>query len=340
MAIRRRFRVVGATPLSGGTVKFSRREFLRLTAGLATLPTQLASALDYPTRPVTFIVQYFAGSLSDIVARVIAEWLSKRLGQHVIVENQPGAGGNIATEMVLRSRPDGYTLLNVVSANIWNAALYEHLNFDFVRDIAPVACISRTPAVMVVHPSVPAGSVPEFITYAKANPGRLNFASGGIGSTPHVAAELFKFMAGVDLVHVPYRSSYVPDLLGGQVHAAFPPISTVIEYIKEGRLRALAVTGATPSLALPALPTIGEFLPGYEATALNAIGAPRGTPAAIIDILNDATNAGLADAEIKARLVQLGSVAAPMTPAQFGNFILDETAKWSKVLKSAGIKAQ
>jgi tripartite-type tricarboxylate transporter receptor subunit TctC len=323
-------------------MKFPRRKFLRMVAGAAMLPvtTRFASAIDYPTRPVHLIVQYFAGSLSDIVARLMAQWLSKRLGQQVIVDDQPGAGGNIATEMVVGARPDGYTLLNVVSANVWNATLYENLSFNFIRDIAPVACISRTPGAIVVHPSFPAKTVPEFVAYAKANPGKINVASGGIGSFPHIAAELFKFMVGVDLFHVPYRSSYVPDLLSGQVQAAFSPIPTVIEQIREGKLHALAVTGATPSQALPELLTIGHFVPGYEASALNAIGAPRGTPAEIIDKLNGAINAGLVDSEIQARLAQLGSVTAPMTPAEFGKFIVDETAKWGKILKSAGIKAE
>jgi tripartite-type tricarboxylate transporter receptor subunit TctC len=313
-------------------MKFPRRKFLRMVAGAAMLPvtTRFASAIDYPTRPVHLIVQYFAGSLSDIVARLMAQWLSKRLGQQVIVDDQPGAGGNIATEMVVGARPDGYTLLNVVSANVWNATLYENLSFNFIRDIAPVACISRTPGAIVVHPSFPAKTVPEFVAYAKANPGKINVASGGIGSFPHIAAEF----------HVPYRSSYVPDLLSGQVQAAFSPIPTVIEQIREGKLHALAVTGATPSQALPELLTIGHFVPGYEASALNAIGAPRGTPAEIIDKLNGAINAGLVDSEIQARLAQLGSVTAPMTPAEFGKFIVDETAKWGKILKSAGIKAE
>ncbi len=323
-------------------MKFPRRRFLRLAAGAAMLPvtTRVASAIDYPTRPVYLIVEYFAGSLSDIVARLTAQWLSKRLGQQVIVDNQPGAGGNLATDMVVRARPDGYTLLSVASANVWNATLYDNLSFNFIRDIAPVACISRTPGVLVVHPSFPAKTFPEFVAYAKANPGKINVASGGIGSLPHVAAELFKFMVGVDLVHVPYRSSYVPDLLGGQVQAAFSPIPTVIEQIGAGKLRALAVTGAIPSQALPGLPTVGEFVRGYEATALNGIGAPRGTPAEIIDKLNEAIIAGLADSEIQTRFAQLGTVPVPMTPAEFGKLIVDETEKWGKVFKSAGIKAE
>ena len=323
-------------------MRLPRRRFLCLAAGTTALAAtaRVASALDYPTRSVYLIVQYFAGSLSDIVSRVIAQWLSKRLEQQVIVEDQPGAGGSVATEFVIRARPDGYTLLNIVSANIWNATLYDNLSFNFIRDIAPVACISRTPGVMVVHPSFPAKTVPEFVAYAKANPSKINVPSGGIGSFPHVAAELFKFMAGVDLVHVPYRSSYVPDLLSGQMQAAFPPIPTVIPHIRDGKLRALAVTDATPSPALPGLLSIGEFVPGYEATALNGLGAPRGTPAEIIDKLNAAVNAGLADAKIQAQLAELGTVAAPMTTAEFGKFVVDETVRWGKLFKAAGIKAQ
>jgi tripartite-type tricarboxylate transporter receptor subunit TctC len=289
---------------------------------------------------VYLIVEYFAGSLSDIVARVIAQSLSKRLGQQVVVENQPGAGGNLATETVIRARPDGYTLLNMASANIWNASLYDNLSFNFIHDIAPVASISRTPGLMVVHPSFPAKNVAEFISYAKANPGKINFASGGVGSFPHVAAELFKHMAGIVLVHVPYRSSYVPDLLGAQVQVAFSPIPTVIEYVRDGKLRALAVTGATPSPSVPVVATVGEFVPGYEATALNGIGAPKGTPVEIIAKLNAAANASLGDPEIRARLVQLGSIPAPMSTGEFSKFIVDETAKWGNLFKSAGIKAE
>jgi tripartite-type tricarboxylate transporter receptor subunit TctC len=323
-------------------VKFTRRKCLQGAAGAAVLVgiPGAAFALDYPSRPVYLIVEYFPGSLSDIVARVIAQSLSRRLGQQVVVENQPGAGGNLATETVIRARPDGYTLLNMASANIWNATLYNNLSFNFIHDIAPVASISRTPGLMVVHPSFPAKNVAEFISYAKANPGKINFASGGVGSLPHVAGELFKHMAGIDLVHVPYRSSYVPDLLGAQVQVAFSPIPTVIEYVRDGKLRALAVTGATPSPSVPAVATVGEFIPGYEATALNGIGAPRGTPVEIITKLNEAANASLGEPEIQARLVQLGSMPAPMSTGEFSNFIVHETTKWGNLFKSAGIKAE
>ena len=323
-------------------MKLPRRAFLHLAAGAATLPlvTSVACALDYPKRPVHLIVPFFPGSLSDVLARPIAQWLSKRLAQQFIVDDQPGAGGNLATDMVVRAHPDGYTLLEATSANAWNASLYDKLTFDFIRDIAPVACISRTPGVIVVNPSFPAKTVPEFIAYAKTNPGKINVASGGIGSLPHVAAELFMSMVDVKLVHVPYRSSYLPDLLGGQVQAAFSPIPTVIEQIRAGKLRAIAVTSATPSQALPGIPTVAEFVPGYEATAWNGVGAPKNTPAAIIDKLNDAVNAGLADSQVQARLAQVGSVPAPMMKAEFGKLIVDETEKWGKVFKAAGIKAQ
>jgi tripartite-type tricarboxylate transporter receptor subunit TctC len=323
-------------------MKLPRRQFLHLAAGAAALSvrSRRAAALDYPTRPVHFIVGFFAGSLSDILARPIAQWLSKRLGQQVIVDDQPGAGANIATEMVVRAPPDGYTLLEATSTNAWNATLYDKLSFVFIRDIAPVGCISRTPGVMAVNPSFPATTVPEFIAYAKANPGKINMASGGIGSLPHVAGELFKFMTGVDMVHVPYRGSYLPDLLGGQVQVAFAPIPTVIEQVRASKLRAVAVTGATPSAALPGIPTVAESVPGYEASAWNGVGAPKGTPAEIIDKLNTEINAALADSTIQARLAELGSVPVSMTPAEFGKLIVDETDRWGKVIRAAGIKAE
>jgi tripartite-type tricarboxylate transporter receptor subunit TctC len=323
-------------------VKLDRRTFLHLAAGIAASPAAPGAvwALDYPTRPVRLIVEFFPGGLGDIIARVIAQWLSNRLGQQVVVEDQPGAGGNLATGMVVRAPPDGYTLLGATSANAWNAALYQNLHFDFIRDIAAVACISQTPAVLVVNPSFPARTVSEFIAYGKANPSKINIASSGVGSLPHVAAALFKYMTGIDFVHVQYSSSYLPDLLGGQVQASFSPIPTVIEQIKAGKLRALAVTGAAPSSSLPGIPTVGEFVPGYEASAFNGVGAPRGTPADIMDKLNDAINAGLADPKIQARLAELGSVPAPMSRVQFGKFIVEYTEKWGRVIRAAGIKPQ
>jgi tripartite-type tricarboxylate transporter receptor subunit TctC len=323
-------------------MKLNRRTFLRLVAGIAAFPATQGAvwAIDYPSRPVRLLVEFFPGGLGDIIARVIAQWLSNRLGQQVIVEDQPGAGGNLATGMVVRAPPDGYTLLGATSANAWNAALYQNLHFDFIRDIAAVACISQTPAVLVVNPSFPARTVFEFIAYGKANPGKINIASSGVGSLPHVAAALFKFMTGIDFVHVQYSNSYLPDLLGGQVQASFSPIPTVIEQIKGGALRPLAVTGAAPSPSLPGLPTVGEFVPGYEASAFNGVGAPKGTPSEILDKLNVAINAGLADSTIQARLAELGSVPAPMSRAEFGKFLVDYTDKWGRLIRAAGIKAQ
>jgi tripartite-type tricarboxylate transporter receptor subunit TctC len=323
-------------------MKLGRRTFLRLAASAAALPVapRAVCALDYPTRPVRLIVQFFPGSLGDITARVVAQWISNRLGQQIVVEDQPGAGGNLATAMVVRAPPDGYTLLQVTSSNAWNATLYHNLSFDFIRDLAPVACISQTPAVLVVNPSFPAGTVPEFIAYAKANPGKINMASGGIGTLPHVAAELFRAMTGVNFVHVPYSSSYLPDLLGGQVQASFSPIPTVREQIEAGTLRALAVTDIAPSLSLPRIPTLGEFVPGYQASAFIGVAAPRDTPAEIIDLLNDAINASLADPKIQAQLAQVGSVPTPMSRDEFGKFIVEYTENWGRVLRAAGIKVQ
>jgi tripartite-type tricarboxylate transporter receptor subunit TctC len=306
---------------------------------LAVAP-RVACAFAYPTRPIHFVVQFFPGSSGDIVARVMARWLSSRLRQEVVIENQPGAGGNRATGMVVRAAPDGYTLLEVTSANAWNATLYQNLSFDFIRDITPVACISQTSAVLVVNPSLPVRTVPELVAYAKAYPGKINVASGGVGTLPHVASELFKSMTGIELIHVPYSGNYLPDLLGGQVQGSFSPIPTVIEQIKAGKLRALAVTGVTPSPSLAGIPTLGEFVPGYEASAFIGIGAPRGTPTEIIDKLNDAINAGLTDPEIAARLTDLGSVPAPMSRVEFGKFIVEYTEKWGRVINAAGIKAQ
>jgi tripartite-type tricarboxylate transporter receptor subunit TctC len=323
-------------------MKLRRRTFLHLAAGAAALPavSRFARAETYPTRPVHLIAGFFAGSLSDILARLIAQSLSERLGQQVIVDDRPGAGANIATESVVRATPDGYTLLLVSMANAVNASLYKDLNFNFIRDIMPVASISRSPGVMEVNPSFPAKTVPEFIAYAKTNPSKIDMASGGIGSLPHVAGELFKSMTGVEMVHVAYRGNFFPDLLGGQVQVAFATVPASIGYIRAGKLRALAVTSATRSEALPDIPTVSEFVPGYEASAWNGVGAPKNTPTEIIDTLNREINAGLADSAMQVRLAELGSVPMPMSPAEFGKLIADETQKWGKVIKFAGIQPE
>jgi tripartite-type tricarboxylate transporter receptor subunit TctC len=295
----------------------------------------------YPSRPVRIVVGLAPGGTNDIVARLMGQWLSERLGQPFVIENRPGAGTNIATEMVVRTPPDGYTLLFVSAASAINATLYERLNFNFIRDIAPVASIATNPLVMEVHPWVAAKTVPEFIAYAKANPGKINMASPGIGTTPHLAGELFKMMAGVDMVHVPYRGGgpALTDLLGGQMQVYFPGTVSSIEYIKTGRLRALAVTAATRSEALPDLPTVGEFVPGYEANNWFGVGAPKATPAAIVEQLNKEINASLADPKLKARLAELGGTPLVGSPADFGKFIAEETEKWGKVVKFTGVKA-
>jgi tripartite-type tricarboxylate transporter receptor subunit TctC len=324
-------------------VKLSdRRQFLHLVAGasaLAGLP-HVARGQTYPTQSVRLIVGFPAGNASDILARLIAQSLSERLGQQFVVENRPGAGGNVGTEIVTRALPDGYTLLLVLSSNAYSASLYTNLNFNFIRDIAPVASIVDAPYAMVVNPSVPAKTVPEFIAYAKANPGKLNMASAGIGGATHVFGELFMMIAGVNLLHVPYRGNFMPDLLGGQVQVVFAPITHLIEYIRTGKLRALAVTSATRSAALPDIPTMGEFVPGYAASGWYGIGAPKKTPTNIIDRLNKEINAALADPKIKARLADLGAVPMPMTPAEFGKFIAAETEKWAKVIKAANIQPE
>ena len=324
-------------------MKLPRRNFLRLAAGAAALPAlaHIARAETYPSRPVRIVVGLAPGGANDIVARLMGQWLSERLGQPFIIENRPGAGTNIATEMVVRAPPDGYTLLFVSATSAINATLYEKLNFNFIRDIAPVASIATNPLVMEVHPSVPAKTVPEFIAYAKANPGKINMASPGIGTTPHLAGELFKMRAGVDMVHVPYRGGgpALTDLLGGQVQVYFPGTVSSIEYIKTGRLRALAVTAATRSEALPDLPTVGEFVPGYEASNWFGVGAPKATPAAIIEQLNKEINASLADLKLKVRLTDLGGTPLVGSPADFGKLIAEETEKWGKVVKFTGIKA-
>jgi len=321
-----------------------RRQFLHLAAGAAALPSVscFAWAQAYPTRPVRIVVGLTAGSASDIVARLVGQWLSERLGQPFVIENRPGAGTNIAAEAVVRSTPDGYTLLLVASPNAINASLYDKLSFNFIRDIAPVAAISREPNVVVVNPSVPTKTVPEFIAYAKANSGRINMASAGNGSTSHLAGELFNRMTDVNLVHVPYRGGgpALTDLLAGQVQVFFPPMVVPIGQVRAGKLRALAVTTATRSEALPDIPTVGEFVPGYEASVWFGLGAPRGTPAEIIDRLNQEANAALVDPKIKARMADSGGSALAGSPADFGKLIADETEKWAKVIRAANIKAE
>jgi tripartite-type tricarboxylate transporter receptor subunit TctC len=325
-------------------LKLPRRKFLHLAAGAAALPAvpRFAWAQAYPSRPVRLIVPVAAGGASDITARLIAQWLSERLGQQFVIDNRPGAASNIGTEAVVRAPPDGYTLLLCSVNNAINATFYERLNFNFIRDIAPIAPIVGFPYIMVVNPSVPAKTVPEFIAYAKANPGTISMASTGIGGGPHIAGELFKMMAGVNLVHVPYRGGgpALTDLLGGQVQVYFPGTVSSIEYIRAGRLRALAVTTATRSDALPNVPTVGEFVPGYEASGWFGIGAPKNTPSEIIDKLNKEINAGLADPKIKARLVDLGGMVLSGSPADFVKLIADDTEKWGKVVKLSGAKPE
>jgi tripartite-type tricarboxylate transporter receptor subunit TctC len=325
-------------------MKLPRRKFLQLAASAAALPavSRLAWAQSYPTRPVHWIVGFTPAGGNDIVARLMGQWLTERLGQPFVIENRPGAGTNIATEAVVNAPPDGYTLLLANLANAINATLYEKLNFNFIRDIAPVAGISSAPLIMAVNPSVPARTVPEFIAHAKANPGKVNMASAGIGSAGHLAGELFKMMAGVSLVHVPYRGNApaLTDLIAGQVEVLFPSSGSSIEYVRTGKVRGLAVTGATRLDALPDLPTVGDSVPGYEASSLYGIGAPRNTPAEIVDTLNREVNAALADPKMRARLADIGSTALPGSPAEFGKLIADETEKWGKVIKFAGIKPE
>jgi tripartite-type tricarboxylate transporter receptor subunit TctC len=323
-------------------MKLPRRQFLHLAAGAAVLPalSLRARAQTYPTRAVHIVVGFAAGINPDIVARLIAQPLSERLGQQFIVENRPGAASTIGTEAVVRAPADGYTLLAVTSTNTVNSTLYDKLTFDFVRDIAPVAGTVRLPSVMAVTPSFPAKTVPEFIAYAKANPHKVTIASPGTGSAAHVMGELFKAMTGIDMLHVPYRGTYFPDLLSGLVQLVFIPIATVIEYIRGGKLRALAVTGAKRSDTLPNVPTVGEFVPGYEAYVWDGIGAPKSTPSEIVNKLNGAINASLANPNMQARFVGLGAEPMIMTPAEFGKFIVDETEKWAKVIKFAGIKPE
>jgi tripartite-type tricarboxylate transporter receptor subunit TctC len=321
-------------------MKLPRRRFLHLTAGAAALPavSRIARAQTYPSRPVHIIVSFPAGNASDIIARLIAQSLSDQLGQQFIVENRPGAAGNIGAEFVVRAPSDGYTLLEAISSNSINATLYPNLNFNFARDIAPVASIATGPYVMVVNPSVPAKTVAEFIAYAKAHPDKINMASAGTGSVTHVAGEMFKMMAGVDLLHVPYRGSFIPDLLSGQVQVVFGPTLQLTEYIRTGKVRALAVTSATRSAALPDIPTVGEFVPGYEASVWYGVGAPRNTPTAIIDRLNQEINASLADPKMKARLGDVGITVLTGSPADFGKLIAEDIEKWARVVKFANIK--
>jgi tripartite-type tricarboxylate transporter receptor subunit TctC len=323
-------------------MKLPRRQFLHLAAGAAALAgaSRMACALDYPSRSVRFVVGFPAGSATDIVARLVAQSLSEQLGQQFIVENRPGAGSNIAAEVVVRADPDGYTLLQVASPNAINATLYDNLSFNFIRDIAPVAGIMRYPYVLVVNSSFPAKTVPELIALAKANPGKINMASAGNGTAPHVFGELFMIMTGVSMLHVPYRGNYFSDLIGGQVQAVFSPLPSTIGYIRAGTLRPLAVTTATRSDVLPDIPAVGEFVPGYEASSWQGVGAPKNTPAAIVDKLNREINAVIADPRMKARLAELGGTVLSTTPADFGKLIADETDKWGKVIKSVGIKPE
>jgi tripartite-type tricarboxylate transporter receptor subunit TctC len=322
-----------------------RRQFLHLAAGVAALPaaSRIALAQTYPARPVHLIVGFGPGGTADIVARLMGQWLSERLGQPFIVENRPGAGSNIATEMVVNSPPDGYTLLMVSTPQAINATLYDKLNFKFIRDIAPVGSIFRdSPGVMEVNPSFPAKTVPEFIAYAKANPNKINMASAGIGSVNHVYGELFKMMTGVNMLHVPYRSTVAPltDLIGGQVQVTFDALGSSVEYIRTGKLRALGVTSTTRAEALPDIPTIGEFVPGYEATGFMGIIAPKNTPSEIIARLNKEINAGIADPKMKARIADMGYAVSQSSPAEFGKLIADQTEKWGKVIRAANIKAE
>jgi tripartite-type tricarboxylate transporter receptor subunit TctC len=324
-------------------MKLPRRNFLHLAAGAAALPavSRIAFAQAYPSRPVRIVVGFAAGGGIDTIARLMGQWLSERLGQPFVVENRPGAGGNVGTEAVVRAAPDGYTLLLAFSSNAINATLYEKLNFSFIRDIAPVAGVIRVPNVMLVNPSVPAKTVPEFIAYAKANPGKISMASGGIGTPAHVSGELFKMMAGVDMVLVPYRSGgpALTDLIAGQVQVMFPNTGASLEYVKAGKLRALAVTAATRSDALPDIPTVSEFVPGYEASTWFGIGAPKATPAEIVEKLNKEINASLADPKLQARLADLGGTPLVGSPAAFGKLIAEETEKWGNVIRALNIKA-
>jgi tripartite-type tricarboxylate transporter receptor subunit TctC len=332
----------GECLLVGAAMELFRRRFLSLAMGAAALPATwgIAEAQTYPTRPVRVIVSQAAGSGSDTVARLICQFLSERLGQQFVIENRPGAGGNIGTETVVRATADGYTLLLVATPNAINATLYDNLKFNFIRDIAPIAGVFRVPQVMEVNPSVPAKTVPEFIAYAKANPGKMNMASSGIGGPSHIAGELFKFMTGVDIVHVPYRGSTpaLTDLLAGQVQVMFDTLPSSLPHIRSSKLRPLAVTTLTRLEALSEIPTMNDFVPGYEASAWLGFGAPKNTPSEILDKLHQGITAALADPKIKTRLGDLGGLPMPMPGADFGKFVADETEKWGKVVKFAGVK--
>jgi tripartite-type tricarboxylate transporter receptor subunit TctC len=325
-------------------MKLPRRQFLHLTAGAAALPVlpRIAGAQAYPSRPVRIIAPTGPAGAPDILARLIAPWLSERLGQQFVVENRPGSGNNIGTEAVVRAPPDGYTLLLVSSSNTINATLYDRLNFVFLRDIAPVAGLISLPFVMVVNPSVPAKTVAELVAYAKANPGKISFGSPGIGTPGHVAGELFKIMAGIEMIHVPYRGggAVMSDLLGGQVQVFFGTTSLTVEQVTAGKLRALAVTSARRWEGLPDVPTVADFVPGYEATSLFGVGAPKATSVGIIDRLNREVNAALEDAKLKTRLVELGGTLLPGSPADFGKLVADDTEKWAKVIRAVNIKAE
>ena len=325
-------------------MKLPRRRFLHLAAGAAALPalSRIARAQTYPSRPVRWVVPFPPGGVTDIVARLISQWLSERLGQPFVIENRPGAGGNIGAEAVVKAAPDGYTLYLSSSPNAISATLYDNLNFNFIRDIAPVASISISPLVMEVNPSVPAKTVPEFVAYAKANSGKLNMASNGNGTTSHLAGELFKMMTGINMLHVPYRGAApaLTDLIGGQVQVMFDVMASSIEHIRAGKLRALAVTTATRSEALPDVPNVGEFLPGFEASAWQGVGVPKNTPTEIVEKLNKEINAGLADPKLRARLADLGGTVIGGSPADFGKLIADETEKWGKVIRAANIKPE
>ena len=323
---------------------FPRRSFLQLAAGAAALPAlpRVARAQAWPSRPVRIVVGFPAGGATDIQARLMGQWLSERLGQQFIIENRAGASGNIGTEAVARAPADGYTLLQIVTPHAINAALYSSLNFDFVRDIAPVICAARLAYVIVVHPSVPATTLPEFIAWAKANPGKINYGSAGPGTPQNIACELFKMMAGVDLVHVPYRGGApaTNDLVGGHLQVIFAPLSESIQHVKAGKLRALAVTATARLDILPEVPTVADFVPGYEASGFAGIGAPRNTPAEIIELLNRELNAGLADPRIRERIVELGGTVLGGTPAEFAAIIQQAIEKWTRVIRFAGIKVE